>query len=402
MPIANERTIVSKDPEFAPRIPSVGFRVLAYVAPDDKQIVDLFIAVAASTLSENISDFRPLMNAPQFRILFLREDEPIEWLPQQLLNAGFASSKLLSKILPYSDWTVPDRVVRAWADNSERVLIADALATKQTLIVRNCALERIEVSYDSVPVLKRLPENQRSHFEIDEVGSFIHWPEADIDLDFDSFRYIADPEWRKKCDAEMVLAEKGFGYAVKGIRELHKLTQADIESRTGVSERQLRRYETEGIKPRVSSLEKLAQAHNLSLNDYLERLAKAVNGTVAIIIPCRDMDQQNELVGWFSCVFTWLNTNSGRPLLLCRRKGSKDRDIWMSDDRECADQSNEQLAFAIRIESEEDFRIVWQFALEQNLIPDTAIGTDRWPSAGYVPATTDFVINKLKQRAKRC
>lgn len=397
MPLLKEKTIVSKDPEFAPRIPADVFGVHAYVDLSDHRIVDLFIAVSTSALSEYANEFRELMNAKQFRILFLREDGPIEWLPQQLLKAGLASPKLLARVLPYSHWKVPERVIKAWADDSEHVLIADAIATKQFLAVRNCALEKIEVPFSAVPALSRLSEEQRTKFEIDEAGSFIHWPDADIDLDFDSLRYIVDPQWRKKCDAERVIAEQGFGYAVKGVRELNNLTQADIETKTGISERQLRRYETEGIKPRVSSLEKLAQAHGLNLNDYLERLAKVVNGPAAIIIPCETIDHQSKLADLFARSFTWLATDSGHPLPLFRRKGSKDRDIWSYDRRPHADQSKEQLALAIRIESEEDFHSVWKFALEHDMAPDTAIGMDRWPSVGYVPATIDYVLNKLKR-----
>ncbi|MGH9548669.1 MAG: helix-turn-helix domain-containing protein, partial [Terriglobales bacterium] len=337
MSLLKEKAIVSKDPEFAPRIPADAFGIHAYVDPNDNQIVDLFIAVPASALNEYANEFRELMNAKQFRLLFLREDGPIEWLPEQLLKAGLTSPKLLTKVLLYSDWKVPERVIKAWADDSEHVLIADAIATTQTLAIRNCALKTIEVPFSAVPALNRLDENQRTKFEIDEAGNFIHWPDADIDLDFDAIRYIVDPEWRKKCDAERVLAEQGFGYAVKGIRELNNLTQTDIESRTGISERQLRRYETEGIKPRVSSLEKLAEAHGLNLSDYLERLAKVVNGPVAIIVPCETMDQQSQLGDLFAHSFTWLGTDSGHPLPLFRRKGSKDRDIWSYDTRRHAD-----------------------------------------------------------------
>lgn len=275
MPSLKEKIIVLKDSEFARHIPAGVFGVQEYVNPRDNHIVDLFIAMSANGLNEYASELRGLVNAKQFRILFLRDDGPIEWLPQQLLLAGLTSTKLLARVLPYKDWKVPERVIRAWAHDSQHVLIADAIATKHSLVVRNCALEKIEVPFSSVPVLSKLSDVERSKFEIDEVGSFIHWPKYDIDLDFESFRYIVDPVWRKKCDAERVLHEQEFGRAVKVVRELNNLTQADIEAKTGISERQLRRYEIEGIRPRVSSLEKLALAHGLSLNEYLEHLAEA-------------------------------------------------------------------------------------------------------------------------------
>lgn len=398
MALFREKTIVSKDPEFSPRIPAE-FAVHAYVDPNDNHIVDLFVAVPASTLTENTKEIRDLISARQFRILFLREDMPIEWLPEQLLKAGLAAPKLLSKVLPYSNWQVPERVINAWADDSQQVLIADAMVTTETLSVRNCALEKIEVPIAAIPALEKIHPEERGKFEITDGGSFIHWTDGDIDLDFDSLRYIADPEWQKKCDAERVLAEQGFGYAVKGIRELNNLTQAEIEARTGISERQLRRYETEGIKPRLSSLEKLAQAHGVSLNDYLDRLARAVNGPVAVIIPCENMDQQSKLCRLLSKRFAWLAAEQGRPLLLFRPKGSKEHEIWTCGSRQAADDAKEHLALAIRIESLNDFNAVREFCQEQKLEPGSAIGLDRWPSRGYVPVPTDYVLNELKGRA---
>lgn len=394
-----EKAIVSIDPEFEPRIPPDGFGIQAYINPDDHRVVDIFVAVAASAIAEHAENIRIAVNAKQFRILFLREDLPLEWLPEQILKAGLPMTRLLPKLLLYSNWKVPERVIKAWADDSQQVLIADAIAGKETLTVRNCALEIIELSFADTPVLSKIEKDDRTKFEIDDVGSFISWPAYDIDLDFDSFRYFTDPEWRKKCDSEQVLSQQGFGYAVKGVRELNNLTQIDIESRTGISERQLRRYETEGIRPRVSSLEKLAQAHGMELNAYLEELASVLNGPIAVIIPCDTTDQQTRMAARFAKNFTWLATEQGRPLPLYRRKGSKDYDIWTHDRRPDADQSMDQLALALRVESPEDFQAIKKFCRSNKITQDTALGMDRWPSVAYVPAATDYVLDKLTKRS---
>jgi transcriptional regulator with XRE-family HTH domain len=397
MPTLKDKAIVAVDSQFLSRIPHDTFSVIKYVDSTNHKLVDFFIAVAASSLPEHARDIEEALESKHFRILFLRDDIALDWLPEQLLKAKLPVNKLLPKLLLYSDWSVPERVIRAWADDSQHTLIANAFAKTDILVVSNCALEKIEVPFKS-PVLCDIPIEERSKFEIDDVGSFIHWPSSDTDLDFDTLRYLVDPEWKKKCDAEQLLSEQGFGYAVKGVRDLENLTQADIESRTGISERQLRRYETEGIKPRVSSLEKLAKAHGLSLNSYLERLAKAVNGPTAIIVPCKSLSEQQKVATWLESNFTVLSVPQGQALILYRPRGSKGHDIWRAIRSGKADTGKDQLALAVRVDTLDDFQAIWSACSQQNLSPDTAVGMDRWPSIGFVPATTDYVMNKLRQR----
>jgi len=372
---------------------------MTYIDEHQKTVVDLFIAVAASSLSERAQDIRTALEKKYFRILFLHNDISLDLLPLQLRKANLPLAKLLPKLLLFTDWNVPERVIKAWADDSQQVLIANAIADSDALIVSNCALEKIEVPFNS-PILCTIPLKERSNFEIDEDGSFIRWPKMDIDLDFDSLRYLVEPELRKKSDAELVVSEQGFGYAVRGVRELNNLTQTDIEARTGISERQLRRYETEGIKPRVSSLEKLARAHQMDLNTYLEQIARAVNGSVVIILPCKSTEQQSETSNWLSTRFDWLSCKEGLPLPVFRPKGSREHDFWNYDQQPTTNATKEQLGLAIRIESAEDFESIWSECAKRKLKPDVAVGANRWPSVRYIPATPDYVLNKLRQRTQ--
>lgn len=397
MPIYKDKAVVAADPLFLPHIPADTFSVIKFVNADNYKLVDLFIAVAASGLPEYTEEIRHALNTQQFRILFLREDIDTDWLPEQLLKAKLPVNKLLPKLLLYAEWRVPKRIINAWAEDSQHVLIANAFATRDVLVVRNCALEQVELSFERTPVLRDIPIHERAKFEIDDGGSFIHWAESDIDLDFDGLRYLADPELRKKGDAKKLLTEEGFGYAVAGIRKLHHLTQTDIEQRTGISERQLRRYETAGIKPRVSSLEKLAKAHDLDLNSYLAKLAKAVNGPAAIVIPCNSVTKQSKIAKSFTSNFPRLNGKGNRPLTLVRPKGSKDHDIWSYHHRRKDAQPKEQLALAVRVDSAEDCQTVWSWLQKQRLSRDIVVGLEPWPSTAFVPASLDYVLKKLLQ-----
>jgi hypothetical protein len=75
------------------------------------------------------------------------------------------------------------------------------------------------------------------------------------------------------------LAEDGshlqrFGTAVASLRRDRGLEQSMIP---GVSERQVRRIEA-GSVPRVSTLEKLAHAHRMNVDEYLAEIAARAAG----------------------------------------------------------------------------------------------------------------------------
>ena len=185
MTTMSDKDVVIEEQQFIDHITLVNFRVMKYVDSADNELIDLFIAVRASVIGNFFSEIKRNIGASQFRIIFVHEDIPKEWLLEQLSGAGLRVSKVLDKLLVFSDWTVTDRVIKAWADDSQHVLIATALVSKDNLVVRNCALEELKVPFTS-PVLCKIPNEERSKFEIDCVGSFISWPDFDIDLDFDN------------------------------------------------------------------------------------------------------------------------------------------------------------------------------------------------------------------------
>lgn len=62
---------------------------------------------------------------------------------------------------------------------------------------------------------------------------------------------------------------KSFSDKVKDTRELLKLTQQELGDLVGVSKRSVAAYETDGVRPRPSTIRKLAQALQVSV-DYLD------------------------------------------------------------------------------------------------------------------------------------
>jgi transcriptional regulator with XRE-family HTH domain len=92
-----------------------------------------------------------------------------------------------------------------------------------------------------------------------------------VDLDLDAIRTYADPEVRKQREADRRKDAVRYASAIRRLREERGLKQTDIK---GLSERQVRRLEEGDTLPHSSTLNKLAAAHGMSINDYMGELAK--------------------------------------------------------------------------------------------------------------------------------
>jgi hypothetical protein len=153
-------------------------------------------------------------------------------------------------------------------------LIADAIVIGDRLLVLSCAMEKLEVPFDSLPALKRISINDRSNFTIDDDGSCLYWEDADIHLDLDAFRYATDPEWKQKFDSLKSEHNQVFGKAIATLRKKYKLRQSDI---IGLSERQVRRIEQGDGSTKVDTLRLFAKAHGMELDAYLDAVAEAIS-----------------------------------------------------------------------------------------------------------------------------
>lgn len=227
---------------------------------------NLFVLVTATELPD-VSQFVSVANRRhQLRALFVREDANVRWLPHWFERAGL---RTLRNTLVHSDATVPRRVLTAWLHGAQNELIADASAVDDRMFIVSCALDRYEVPFDKVPAMKSIPHDQRSKFEIDEDGSFIHWPGPDIHIDLDAVRAALDPDSRAKAEASKATRNHRYGAAIATIRLARGLKQSDIK---GLSERHVRRIE-KGEGATSEALRRLAEAHGLSLDRYLGEIA---------------------------------------------------------------------------------------------------------------------------------
>ncbi|WP_051352940.1 helix-turn-helix transcriptional regulator [Picosynechococcus sp. NKBG15041c] len=176
-------------------------------------------------------------------------------------------------MLVHKNQNLPKRVINAWLMRAQNDLIAEAIAIDDYLLVFSCAMEKLEIPFDSMNALKCIAPEDRGDFEVDIDGSYLYWEKADIHLDLDAFRCAVDPVWRQKAEALKLSHDKAFGQAIAKLREQYKLHQSDIK---GVSMRQVSRIEN-GESTKLETLELFTKAHSLEVNEYLEKIANLIN-----------------------------------------------------------------------------------------------------------------------------
>lgn len=154
-------------------------------------------------------------------------------------------------------------------------LIADAAVSDGRLFVRSCALESFDVGFDEMPALARLPEEERADFTIDEDGSFLHWDWNDTHVGLEMIRSARGPEFRDAVRMQGLTLDRRFGLAVRDVREKRGLRQADI---VGLSAQQVSRIESGAGAPRYETMQKMASAHSLTVQQYLDAIAASLSG----------------------------------------------------------------------------------------------------------------------------
>ena len=172
------------------------------------------------------------------------------------------------------DINVAKRIKTAWEWEAEDELIAIASASVDSLFVMGCDLKTWEIPFQSLPCLDKVPKSEKSNFEIDEDGSYLYYPCADLHVDLEDLKAAVDPGFKEQLLIEKLEYGKSFGKAIAMVRKAHKLTQNEIE---GISGRHLRRIENEGHQPSLDTLKKLSRSHGLNLEDYLAQVNEVLS-----------------------------------------------------------------------------------------------------------------------------
>ncbi|MBD2188288.1 helix-turn-helix domain-containing protein [Pseudanabaena mucicola] len=242
--------------------------------PSDSQdlesALNLFVLASATGLPEIADIVRSANQKHHLRVLFIREDINPTWMPQMFDRANL---RVMRNTLVHASSVVPQRVMNAWTMGAQEQLIADATVIGEQLLILSCAMEKLEVPFESLPALKCISANDRSSFTIDDDGSCLYWEDADIHLDLEALRCANDPEWKRKFESLKTEHNQVFGRAIANLRKQHKLRQSDI---IGLSDRQVRRIEQGETSTKVDTLRLFAKAHGMDLDAYLDAVAGAI------------------------------------------------------------------------------------------------------------------------------
>jgi Helix-turn-helix domain len=155
-------------------------------------------------------------------------------------------------------------------DSRERIL--DARIENGILQVVSPTFERLDVPLAAIPDFKTAASSKISQFEIDKDGAFIYWPELDVHLGWSQLRQVADPEAALKASQKSGEFNRRYGKAVQAFREKAGLKRSDIN----LSEKQLGRIEKGECRLTSNAIEALANAHKLEPNEYMAKLAEAL------------------------------------------------------------------------------------------------------------------------------
>jgi hypothetical protein len=238
----------------------------------------LLIVTAASTLPAIAGIAGNASRKHQLKGLLIRQDVGTGLIAPMLDRAGL---RIWRSVLVHQGPPLPARVLEAWEMGAENELIAEASVTGGMLFVLSCALERLEVPVRRIPALATMGAGDLTALVVSPDGSYVHWPKGDVHLDLGSLRYVVDPVWRAKTDAERVGQSKHFGRAVRAVREACGLRQGAIQ---GLSARHVRRVEA-GLFPKVATLRVLARAHGMELDRYLAAVAEAATRAMTRVVP---------------------------------------------------------------------------------------------------------------------
>ena len=198
--------------------------------------------------------------------------EPRRASARALQLFALLASRLGPSVDPYvaTDVHAVRRIIAAHALGAERHLVASASARCGILTVWSCEPKLYSCRASDVPALAALSPRAQANVEVAAGGSRIHWAGGDVNLDLDAIRRCADPDLRRDAEEKHRVEAAAYGHAIRQLREEHGLRQGEIP---GLSEREVRRLERGEVLPHAGTLRKLAHAHGLSLDQYMDELA---------------------------------------------------------------------------------------------------------------------------------
>src|ERR1043166_2784885 len=249
---------------------AIGIRVLNHCDQAAALAENLVVFSAASRLEHVAGCVSAANKAHRLAAVLVYRDIDPNWLPYVFDRSGL---RTLRNMIVHADPDLPERVLRAWAMSAEHDFISAAAVISDRLIVRSCAFEEYSIGFDAFPALASIPKATRSSFVIEDDGLLLYWPDAQVHLDLDDIRFANDPDRQREARAASLGEYRAVGAALKRLREVAGLRQADIK---GLSERQVRRVES-GDRLTIDTLDAFAAAMRLEPDHLLDRVGEMLD-----------------------------------------------------------------------------------------------------------------------------
>lgn len=235
---------------------------------------DLYVFIQQSALT----DKREVRKAKESetggikRFLVLPDDSPREALPELICGLSVRSPlRLHMPRLEADDLrSFVHRFLAALSHCPTDPVIVDAWLEGDCLVVLSPKLERLKVPTKMLPKLADATREELDRFEIDDEGEFIYWSGHDVHMGWSQFEQLVKPEKRLKARKSSEDFNARYGRAVRQFRREAGLRQSDIP---GLDERTIRRIERGLTRITGNALEKLAKAHSIDPNRYLNEIA---------------------------------------------------------------------------------------------------------------------------------
>ncbi len=162
------------------------------------------------------------------------------------------------------------RLVSGLAEYDRSSAVVDAWLEGEELVLLSPSFNRMVVPFEKLTRFLGSDLSKFAEFEIDEDGSFVYWPHADVHLGWKQLQQIIDPTAAIEDVKKSKDFRERYGNAIRSLRESSGLRQSDVK---GLTSRQLRRIEHgEQIVSR-KALEALAESHQVPVEEYMKKLA---------------------------------------------------------------------------------------------------------------------------------
>jgi hypothetical protein len=241
--------------------------------PDDRKLLVTFSGVLDDAFARVFQQ-----NATRStRLLVLNDCPGSDRLASRLVHLQIRSPErfYVAEGSPGADWfdtlqQLLGRLSAARDPKGSTPRILDARLESGVLRVISTDFQRLEIPIAKLPVLARTALASVANVEIDEDGSYLYWPKLDVHLGWDQLAHVLDPAAAQKAKQKSRDFNVRYGAAVRLLRERKGLSLKDI---AGLSDKQLRRIEHGDCRLTSNAAERLAHAHGMTPNDYLQAVS---------------------------------------------------------------------------------------------------------------------------------